>query len=63
MACIFFKKNLICSPSFFQGPPGDDEAALEFFGDRFSALNPNAGERSIYVHPTCATDTENIKVR
>ncbi len=45
-----------------QGPDGDDQAALEFFGDRFSSLNPNPGDRSVYVHATCATDTENIQV-
>ena len=46
----------------FRGPADDAEAVLKFFSDRFLELNPNEDERSIYVHATCATDTENVKI-
>eukprot|EP01114_Cavostelium_apophysatum_P009666 TRINITY_DN2289_c0_g1_i1.p1 TRINITY_DN2289_c0_g1~~TRINITY_DN2289_c0_g1_i1.p1 ORF type:complete len:359 (-),score=129.09 TRINITY_DN2289_c0_g1_i1:7-1083(-) len=35
--------------------------ALEFIQDKFLSLNKNAN-RKIFVHPTCATDTEQVKV-
>ena len=46
----------------YNGPDQSFEEILKFFGDIFMALNPNEDERFVYVHPTCATDTENIKV-
>ena len=45
----------------FPGPRGDVKAALDYFSERFLDLNPNPDDREIYVHETCATDTENIK--
>ncbi len=46
----------------FLGPDGDADAAIEFFGERFAELIPNPEERKLFVHATCATDTENIKI-
>ncbi len=46
----------------FDGPEGDAKAVIDYFGDRFQEQNPNPEDRQVYVHPTCATDTENIKI-
>lgn len=46
----------------YEGSENSFQEILKFFGDSFMALNPNSDDRSVYVHATCATDTENIKV-
>ncbi len=35
---------------------------MDFFERKFLSLNPNEEDRKVYVHQTCATDTENIKI-
>lgn len=39
----------------------DEKAAVEFIQDKFTTLNKNANKK-IFVHITCATDTEQVKV-
>lgn len=39
----------------------DYEKALTYIREKFLALNQNP-KKHIYVHPTCATDTQNIAV-
>jgi len=48
----------------FPGPDGDYDAAIEFFKTEFLAKNDDAddGDRQIFVHETCATDEQNIRV-
>lgn len=46
----------------FQGSPNDYDCALEFFSQKFEDLNPNPKERKLFIHQTCATDTNNIEV-
>jgi len=56
-------KDIKDTPAFsdFPGGLGDYEAGLEYFLNRFMAVNQNAN-RQIYHHPTCATDSNNVKV-
>lgn len=44
----------------FQGKDGDEEAAKQFFANRFRSINRN-NEREIYIHFTNATDTNLLK--
>ena len=37
-------------------------ADAPLFQNEFEMLHPNPEDRKIYSHPTCATDTENIKI-
>jgi len=48
----------------FPGPDGNYDAAIEFFKEQFLAKNEDAddGDRQIFVHETCATDEQNIRV-
>ena len=46
----------------YTGSDRSFQEILTFFGNSFQDLNPNTDERSVYVHATCATDTENIKI-
>ncbi|XP_059091284.1 G protein alpha q subunit-like [Tigriopus californicus] len=46
----------------FEGPEHDYNAAIEFFSDKFRSMNRFPKDRDIYIHPTDATDKENIKV-
>ena len=47
---------------FHEEDEGNAQKVLKFFEDKFVELNPNPDDRNVYVHPTCATDTENIKI-
>ncbi|RVX67538.1 hypothetical protein B0A52_08891 [Exophiala mesophila] len=44
----------------FQGKDGDEEAAKQFFANRFRSINRN-NDREIYIHFTNATDTNLLK--
>ena len=46
----------------YNGPENNADSAIDFFADSFTSLNPNPQERKLFIHETCATDTENIKV-
>lgn len=46
----------------FEGPEHDYDAAIEFFSEKFRSMNRFPKDRDIYIHPTDATDKENIKV-
>lgn len=49
----------VCFPEY-KGIPGDGEAAILFIENRFKTLN-RAPDRQVYVHQTCATDTNIVK--
>jgi len=44
----------------FTGQPGDVQAGCEYFSHRFQSLNQNPAKQ-VYVHLTCATDTNQLK--
>ena len=48
----------------FEGPDGNYDAAIEFFKGEFMSKNEDAddSERQVFVHETCATDEQNIRV-
>lgn len=50
----------VCFPDY-EGPDGDAEEALGFIQDTFHAQN-RSPERQVYVHLTCATDTNQMRV-
>lgn len=59
-----FKEKLLKSPlkNYFpdyNGKPGDVDEAIEFFEKNFLKLNRT--KKPIYVHRTCATDTQSMK--
>ncbi|ETN41952.1 uncharacterized protein HMPREF1541_03891 [Cyphellophora europaea CBS 101466] len=45
----------------YQGPDNDEEAAKQYFANRFKAINRNSA-REIYINFTNATDTNLLKV-
>lgn len=60
-----FREKLPISPLSahfpdYQGKDGDEEAAKQFFANRFRAINRNS-DREIYIHFTNATDTNLLK--
>lgn len=60
-----FKEKLQKSPikshfPDYQGAEGDEAAATQFFANKFKSINKN-GSREIYIHFTCATDTNLLK--
>ena len=46
----------------YSGPENDYLAVVGFIADEFAIRNKNDEERPLYVHQTCATDTQNIRV-
>jgi len=44
----------------YQGSEGDEDGAIQFFANKFKAINKNA-HREIYIHYTTATDTNLLK--
>ena len=47
----------------FPGPEGDYGAAIDFFKSEFLGRNEvEEVDRKVYVHETCATDEQNIRV-
>ena len=49
--------------NYFEDCPANDyDTVVDYFRDLFVSLNPNPGERDIYPHVTCATDSNNIRV-
>ena len=58
------KKNIADYEPFkdYRGPPGDYEAGVNYFVEKFKAKNKKFASRPIYHHITCATDTANVKV-
>eukprot|EP01105_Mastigella_eilhardi_P025253 TRINITY_DN681_c0_g1_i10.p1 TRINITY_DN681_c0_g1~~TRINITY_DN681_c0_g1_i10.p1 ORF type:complete len:304 (-),score=86.43 TRINITY_DN681_c0_g1_i10:1896-2807(-) len=50
----------VCFPDY-KGKPGDYEDACQFLQDKFLSLNENPSKR-VYVHFTCATDTQSVSV-
>ena len=56
-------RNISDTPAFedFDGQLGDYHLGIEYFLQKFRALNRNT-TRTIYSHVTCATDTENVKI-
>ena len=47
----------------FPGPEGDYAAAIDFFKSEFLGRNEvEEVDRKVYVHETCATDEQNIRV-
>ncbi|GAA5880085.1 hypothetical protein JCM8547_003546 [Rhodosporidiobolus lusitaniae] len=46
----------------YNGPPNDVEAAKKFMLSRFMALCKRKADRGLYVHFSCATDTEQTRV-
>lgn len=45
----------------YQGPPGDYMAGREFFQKKFQRLN-SLTSKEVYVHFTCAVDTNMLRV-
>jgi GTPase SAR1 family protein len=46
----------------FKGRPGNYEDGVNYFLKKFMAKDKSCGERSVYNHATCATDTSNVRV-
>ena len=47
----------------FPGPEGDYDAAVAFFKEEFLSKNEaDDQDRQVFVHETCATDEQNIRV-
>jgi GTPase SAR1 family protein len=46
----------------FTGELGDVQAGLDYFGQKFLAMNMAPETHSVTKHNTCATDTNNVKV-
>ena len=49
------------------GPEGDYDSVIEYISDEFAIRKTNTrdeddDERPLYIHQTCATDTQNIQV-
>jgi hypothetical protein len=46
-------------PAFkdYSGQPHDLEEGIKYFSDEFVKRNPNADDRTIFTHVTCATDS------
>ena len=44
------------------GPEADYFAVMGFIADQFAIRNKDKEDRPLYVHQTCATDTQNIRV-
>lgn len=54
------KKDLnTCFPDYTGGCNYDK--ALEFISEQFKKLNHQEASKQVYIRPTCATDTENVK--
>ncbi len=45
----------------FAGPQAYDEA-VNFIKIKFSELNQHADDKTIYMHETCATDTNQVQL-
>ena len=56
-------KNIKDYPLFsdFNGKAGSYEDGLAYFQNKFLEKNNNPS-RQVYVHPTCATDSKNVKI-
>jgi len=48
----------VCFPDYTGGP--DQKVAINFLKEKFNSLNKNKNKK-IYIHVTCATNTENIR--
>ena len=46
----------------FRGDDNNFDHVTTFFKNAFSDLNPNPHSRDVFVHLTCAIDTENIRI-
>lgn len=46
----------------YKGRPGNYEDGCKYFLDKFLAMDKSGGERKVYNHVTCATDTSNVRV-
>ncbi|CAB3396568.1 unnamed protein product [Caenorhabditis bovis] len=54
------KRSLRIAFESYNGPDENYEAAVSYIEKRYNAVNENA-EKNLYVHHTCATDTEQVQ--